>query len=148
MSIAVSFGRVIQQRRMAMGLNQETLAERAGVHRTYLSDVERGTRNVTLAILERLAESLNMELSVLFEMAEGKSKPVTRSGRRGVELSRLIAEISEQLEHLQEHARDFGADTDPVLKTGNRDSAQATRDSARKLKGRAATDPKRKRRNG
>ena len=108
MRIAVPLGRVVQQRRISMGLNQETLAERAGVHRTYLSDVERGTRNVTLGILERLAESLGMELSELFALAEGRTTDHGRAVRK-TELHQLIAEISDQLQRLRAHTDERAA---------------------------------------
>src|SRR5688500_36923 len=42
------FGFAVKVRREELGLTQEDLAEKAGIHRTYLSDVERGTRNLSL----------------------------------------------------------------------------------------------------
>lgn len=53
-----------------MGLTQEDLADRAGIHRTYLSDVERGTRNLSLVNIETLAAALGMKLSELFVAVE------------------------------------------------------------------------------
>ena len=47
-------------------MTQEDLADKAGIHRTYLSDVERGTRNLSLVNIEKLAAALNMKLSELF----------------------------------------------------------------------------------
>ncbi len=61
------FGDAVRARREELGLTQEELAERAGIHRTYLSDVERGTRNVSLVNVERLAEALSLSLPELFE---------------------------------------------------------------------------------
>jgi len=43
-------------------LSQEDLAERAGMDRTYVSGIERGTRNPTLKVLHRLAKALGVEL--------------------------------------------------------------------------------------
>jgi len=60
------FGFAVKTRREHLGLNQEELAERAGIHRTYLSDVERGSRNLSLVNIERLAEALSLSLSQLF----------------------------------------------------------------------------------
>lgn len=60
------FGFVLKDRREALGLTQEELAERAGIHRTYLSDVERGTRNISLLNIERLSLALEMTISELF----------------------------------------------------------------------------------
>ena len=49
-----------------LGLTQEDLAEKALIHRTYLSDVERGTRNLSLVNIERLAITLSVSLTELF----------------------------------------------------------------------------------
>jgi transcriptional regulator with XRE-family HTH domain len=49
-----------------MGISQEELAERALLHRTYISDVERGARNVSLQSIERLARALEISLPALF----------------------------------------------------------------------------------
>jgi transcriptional regulator with XRE-family HTH domain len=64
------FGYAVKVRREALGLTQEDLAEKAGIHRTYLSDVERGTRNLSLVNIERLAEGLSIRLSELFAAVE------------------------------------------------------------------------------
>jgi transcriptional regulator with XRE-family HTH domain len=50
-------------------LSQEQLAERAGLDRTYVSGVERGRRNPTLDVLQRLANALGSDLDVLFATA-------------------------------------------------------------------------------
>ena len=47
------FGFAVKARREELGLTQEDLADRAGIHRTYLSDVERGSRNLSLVNIER-----------------------------------------------------------------------------------------------
>jgi transcriptional regulator with XRE-family HTH domain len=64
------FGLAVKIRREELGLTQEDLADRAGIHRTYLSDVERGTRNVSLVNIERLASALSMLISDLFRLVE------------------------------------------------------------------------------
>lgn len=64
-----TLGVAIKTERSALGLSQEQLAERAGLHRTYVSDVERGTRNPSIAIVERLADALELPISVLFDRA-------------------------------------------------------------------------------
>ena len=64
------FGFAVKARREALGLTQEDLADRARIHRTYLSDVERGTRNLALVNIERLADALQMKLLELFEAIE------------------------------------------------------------------------------
>ncbi len=64
------FGFAVKDRREALGLTQEEFAERAGIHRTYLSDIERGTRNVSLINIERVAQGLALEISELLQLAE------------------------------------------------------------------------------
>jgi transcriptional regulator with XRE-family HTH domain len=46
----------IRRRREAEGWSQEDYAERAGIHRTYVSDIERGRRNPTVTVVEKLAQ--------------------------------------------------------------------------------------------
>ncbi len=60
----------VKDRREAPGLTQEEFAERAGIHRTYLSDIERGTRNVSLINIERVATALSLRTSELFRAVE------------------------------------------------------------------------------
>lgn len=64
------FGAAIRLRRDHLGISQEELAGRAGLHRTYISDVERGARNVSLESIKRLAVALEVPLSVLFASLE------------------------------------------------------------------------------
>jgi transcriptional regulator with XRE-family HTH domain len=64
------FGYAVKLRREGLGLTQEDLAEKARIHRTYLSDVERGTRNLSLINIERLAAALSMPISELFRVVE------------------------------------------------------------------------------
>jgi transcriptional regulator with XRE-family HTH domain len=66
------FGFAVKIRREELGLTQEEFADRAGVHRTYLSDIERGSRNVSLINIERLAAALAVRLSELFRLVETK----------------------------------------------------------------------------
>lgn len=51
--------------RKALELSQEQLADRCGLHRTYIGSVERGERNVTLSSLEALASALNVTVTQL-----------------------------------------------------------------------------------
>jgi transcriptional regulator with XRE-family HTH domain len=64
------FGFAVKDRREELGLTQEDLADRAAIHRTYLSDVERGSRNLSLINIERLAAALSLPLSELFGRVE------------------------------------------------------------------------------
>jgi CheY-like chemotaxis protein len=60
-------GNAIKSTRSALGISQEELALRAGLHRTYVSDVERGARNPSLESIQKLAAALELSLPLLFE---------------------------------------------------------------------------------
>ena len=64
------FGFAVKMRREELHLTQEDLAHKAGIHRTYLSDVERGSRNLSLINIERLAAALSISLCELFRLVE------------------------------------------------------------------------------
>ncbi len=64
-SIVVHFGQSVRNLRLRLGISQEELAERADLHRTYISGIERGARNVTLRSIERLAKALGVSTSDL-----------------------------------------------------------------------------------
>lgn len=66
----VAFGRRVRVLRVARGMSQERLADAAGMHRTYVSGLERGTRNVGLDNILALADALNVDPRDLFS-AEG-----------------------------------------------------------------------------
>ncbi len=68
--MATGFGLAIREARSQAGLSQERLSELAGLDRTYVSGVERGTRNPTLDSMSRLAAALNVRLSELIVRAE------------------------------------------------------------------------------
>ncbi len=60
------FGGRLRQLRRQKGMTQVQLAERLGLDRSYLADIERGKRNVSLANLEIIAKGFGMTLSRLF----------------------------------------------------------------------------------
>jgi len=60
-----SFGASVRGWRGRLDISQEELAERAGLHRTYISDVERGARNVSLESIEKLARALEISVAAL-----------------------------------------------------------------------------------
>jgi transcriptional regulator with XRE-family HTH domain len=59
------FGQRLRKLRIQKGLSQEKLAELAGLHRTYVSGVERGERNISLVNIERLAKALGVPMADL-----------------------------------------------------------------------------------
>lgn len=68
-SITKLFGLAVRNRRIAVGLTQEALAELAGLHPTYISMVERGVRNPTLEASARIAKALQISLPQLLTEA-------------------------------------------------------------------------------
>jgi CheY-like chemotaxis protein len=66
-------GLAIKTERSVLGISQEELAERAGLHRTYVSDVERGVRNPSIESIEKLAQALKLSVAALFERANKDS---------------------------------------------------------------------------
>lgn len=66
----VAFAAHVRSLRKAKGWSQETLAERSGLHRTYVSSLERGERNVSLDNLGVIADTLGISISDLFEGVE------------------------------------------------------------------------------
>jgi two-component system response regulator len=65
--LKILLGNAIKSTRSALGISQEELAARAGLHRTYVSDVERGVRNPSIESVEKLAAALELSLPTLFE---------------------------------------------------------------------------------
>lgn len=59
------FAENVRRRRLELGLSQESLAEKAGVHRTYVGMLERAEKNVTIYNIERLAQALDVEPAFL-----------------------------------------------------------------------------------
>ncbi|PSB28670.1 helix-turn-helix domain-containing protein [Chlorogloea sp. CCALA 695] len=60
------FGKAIRRRRRELDLSQEKLAERAELHRTYISSIERGKLNPSLENIDKLAKALEISISALF----------------------------------------------------------------------------------
>jgi transcriptional regulator with XRE-family HTH domain len=63
-------GLAISRRRAYLSISQEELARRAELHRTYICDVERGGRNMSLLTLDRIAISLDVTIATLFYLAQ------------------------------------------------------------------------------
>lgn len=73
-------GEQIRKTRKARGLTQERLAERAGLSFSYLSDVERGTRNISLDSLGKIMQALSIQPVELFADAEVLENTVDTDG--------------------------------------------------------------------
>lgn len=60
----------LRMRRKEMGISQETLADMAKLHRTYIGDIERFERNVSIDNIEKLAKALGVDISDLLQDPE------------------------------------------------------------------------------
>jgi transcriptional regulator with XRE-family HTH domain len=76
-------GMTIKTQRASLGISQEELAHRAGLHRTYVSDIERGVRNPSLDSVEKLARALELSVSQLFERASKQGSEADCRGSAG-----------------------------------------------------------------
>lgn len=65
--ILKNFGETVKRKRKMVDLSQEALAEKLGIHRTYLSFIERGQRNPSLLMLFKISRALKIKLPELFE---------------------------------------------------------------------------------
>lgn len=64
-ALVATFAANVRRRRLELGLSQEALAERAGVHRTYVGMLERSEKNCTIYNIERIAQALNVDPELL-----------------------------------------------------------------------------------
>jgi transcriptional regulator with XRE-family HTH domain len=67
MDVRQRLGANVRRLREASDRSQEAFADDAGLHRTYVSDVERGTRNPTITVVEKLAKALGVTLGALLD---------------------------------------------------------------------------------
>jgi transcriptional regulator with XRE-family HTH domain len=73
--VLTALGRTVRTLRLARGLTQERLAEGAGLHTTYISDIERGRRNVGIINVDRIASALHIDLAGLMQAVEAERRP-------------------------------------------------------------------------
>jgi transcriptional regulator with XRE-family HTH domain len=79
------FGNLIRRRRLEVGLGQEALADKAGIHRTHVSLLERGKRMPSLQVIKKLAAALETTMASLMEELErdDRDAPPARPRRKG-----------------------------------------------------------------
>ena len=75
--MATAFGEVMRGFREKAGLSQEALADRAGLHRTYVSMLERGKRNATLLVVSMLAAALAVTMTAMIGELEKRLRSRT-----------------------------------------------------------------------
>ncbi len=66
MDIIKVFSSNVRKNRLSLGISQEKLAENCGLHRTYISSVERSQRNVSLENVQKIANALGIDVYKLF----------------------------------------------------------------------------------
>jgi transcriptional regulator with XRE-family HTH domain len=66
MSIQLLFGQNVRLAREKKGWSQDRLSEESGLHRTYISGIERGVRNPTIEIVQQIAVALDVDIQELF----------------------------------------------------------------------------------
>lgn len=63
--INIKFGLIVAEMRIRLGISQEELAFRCGVHRTYIGSIERGEKSPTLNTIEKIAAGLDTDIKSL-----------------------------------------------------------------------------------
>lgn len=66
-NIRTKFGKRVREIRKQKGYSQESLADAANLHRTYIGSIERGEQNVSLDNIQKLAKTLKVSISRLFD---------------------------------------------------------------------------------
>ncbi len=108
------FGAAVKGRRLHLGLTQEELAARAELHRTYVTDIERGARNLSLESIDKLARALQMTIAELFGGTSGDAPGgIECPGSRGKLEILLIEDDADDLE-LSRHAFRTARLTNPI----------------------------------
>ena len=74
MDIRKQVGRNVRRIRRERNWSQEELAFESGLHRTYISGIERGARNPTLLVLRQLADALSVPPAVLLQTKKGRTQ--------------------------------------------------------------------------
>jgi len=72
--LSVRFGLKVKELRKSIGITQEELAERVDVSKDYIGLIERGLRSPSLKIMERIANSLGVKITTLFEEHPSKGR--------------------------------------------------------------------------
>ena len=67
MDVGCRVGDNVKRLRREQGLSQEELAHRSGIHRTFVSQIERAVKNVTLVTIDKVAQGLGVPLTKLVE---------------------------------------------------------------------------------
>lgn len=74
MDVRRRLGLNLRKLRQEQGYSQESFADHCGLHRTYISGIERGVRNPTVVILDRIAKALKVSPGHLIDEAKTASR--------------------------------------------------------------------------
>lgn len=79
-NLRIAFGKTVRMIRISKGISQEQLSFLCGLHRTYISDIERGTRNVSIDNIEKIAEALDVQPKELLDFSTSQNNEVDYGG--------------------------------------------------------------------
>ena len=103
--IAKTVGKRLRSYRQAQNLSQERLAELAGLHPTYIGQVERGEKNLTIESLEKITSALQIPMASVFEQVEDRHHECNYSlkaydilAAKKPEVRKALYEILEKIE--------------------------------------------------
>jgi len=68
--VSIAFGKAIKIRRIELGISQESLAKGSGIARSFLSSIERGSKNASLQSIWKISVAMKCKPSDLFKVAE------------------------------------------------------------------------------
>ena len=113
-----NLGSVVKERRQELGFSQEELAERSGLHRTYITDIERGVRNITLKSATKVADALELSLTSIFAKVERDHEFGSQEGLESLGIL-LVDNDPHQLEFMTNALKENGV-VNPIFraKTG------------------------------
>jgi transcriptional regulator with XRE-family HTH domain len=89
----IADGRNIRRLRVQKGISQEALAVDAKIDRTYVSRLERGLENQTVAVLENLAAALDADVPNLFDKAKASKGPFKRGKQNPARRRQILAQL-------------------------------------------------------
>lgn len=88
-NLVTALSMVLRDRRLHLRFSQNDLANKSGLHRSYIGDLERGCRNISVKNLSRLAQALEINSSALLSMAEEKmAQLVPLNGKKKIRSSK------------------------------------------------------------
>ncbi len=74
-----AFAKILQELRLNKGLSQETFAFEVGIHRTYVSQLERGLKSPSLNTIQKIAQALDISLCEFMYLVEAEMNKETSS---------------------------------------------------------------------